>query len=80
MKHIFILVNSPFFVDFLAGPDGCSEGSRRCRKTHDDVTNPLTGFALPKTLKVVQEQKSDLPGFDETTDAALYKFGDGLTY
>lgn len=37
-------------------------------------------FALPKTLKAVQEQKSDLPGFDETTDGALYKFGYGLTY
>jgi beta-glucosidase len=37
-------------------------------------------FALPKTLKAVQEQKSDLPGFDETTDGALYKFGFGLTY
>lgn len=37
-------------------------------------------FALPKTLRAVQEQKSDLPGFDETTDGALYKFGYGLTY
>ncbi|MBP9905228.1 MAG: glycoside hydrolase family 3 C-terminal domain-containing protein [Rhodoferax sp.] len=37
-------------------------------------------FALPRTLKAVQEQKSDLPGFDETTDGALYKFGYGLTY
>lgn len=37
-------------------------------------------FALPKTLKAVQEQKSDLPGFDETSDGALYKFGYGLTY
>ncbi|MBP9150405.1 MAG: glycoside hydrolase family 3 C-terminal domain-containing protein [Rhodoferax sp.] len=37
-------------------------------------------FALPKTLKAVQEQKPDLPGFDETTDGALYKFGFGLTY
>lgn len=37
-------------------------------------------FSLPKTLKAVQEQKSDLPGFDETTDGALYKFGYGLTY
>ena len=37
-------------------------------------------FALPKTLKAVQEQKSDLPGFDETTDGALYKFGYGLSY
>ena len=37
-------------------------------------------FALPKTLKAVQEQKSDLPGFDETTDGALYKFGYGLAY
>lgn len=37
-------------------------------------------FALPKTQKAVDEQKSDLPGFDETTDGALYKFGYGLTY
>jgi beta-glucosidase len=37
-------------------------------------------FALPKTLAAVQEQKSDRPGFDETTDGALYKFGYGLTY
>lgn len=37
-------------------------------------------FALPKTLKAVQEQKTDLPGFDETTDGALYKFGYGLSY
>lgn len=37
-------------------------------------------FALPKTMKAVQEQKSDLPGFDETTDGALYKFGYGLSY
>lgn len=37
-------------------------------------------FALPKTLKAVQEQKTDRPGFDETTDGALYKFGYGLTY
>ena len=37
-------------------------------------------FALPKTLKAVQEQKTDLPGFEETADGALYKFGHGLTY
>ncbi len=37
-------------------------------------------FALPKTQKAVEEQKSDLPGFDETTDGALFKFGHGLTY
>ena len=37
-------------------------------------------FALPKTQKAVEEQKSDLPGFDETADGALYKFGYGLTY
>lgn len=37
-------------------------------------------FALPKTLKAVQEQKTDRPGFDETADGALYKFGYGLTY
>ena len=37
-------------------------------------------FALPKTMKAVQEQKTDRPGFDETTDGALYKFGYGLTY
>ena len=37
-------------------------------------------FALPKTLKAVQEQKTDRPGFEETADGALYKFGHGLTY
>lgn len=37
-------------------------------------------FALPKTLQAVYDQKSDRPGFDETTDGALYKFGYGLTY
>ncbi|MBS0609884.1 MAG: glycoside hydrolase family 3 C-terminal domain-containing protein [Proteobacteria bacterium] len=37
-------------------------------------------FALPKTMKAVQEQRSDYPGFDETTDGALYKFGYGLSY
>jgi len=37
-------------------------------------------FALPKTQKAVTEQKSDLPGFDETADGALYKFGHGLSY
>ena len=37
-------------------------------------------FALPKTLQAVYDQKSDRPGFDETTDGALYKFGYGLSY
>ena len=37
-------------------------------------------FALPKTQAAVQEQKTDLPGFDETADGALYKYGYGLTY
>lgn len=37
-------------------------------------------IALPKTQKAVQEQKIDVPGFDETTDGALYKFGHDLTY
>lgn len=37
-------------------------------------------FALPKTLQAVYDQKSDLPGFDETKDGALFKFGYGLSY
>lgn len=37
-------------------------------------------FALPKTLQAVYDQKSDRPGFDETSDGALYKFGYGLSY
>jgi beta-glucosidase len=37
-------------------------------------------FALPRTQRAVDEQRSDLPGFDETTDGALFKFGYGLTY
>jgi beta-glucosidase len=37
-------------------------------------------FALAGTRAAVQEQKSDLPGYDDTKDGALYPFGFGLTY
>lgn len=37
-------------------------------------------FALPKTRAAVEEQKSDLPGYAETKDGALYEYGHGLTY
>lgn len=37
-------------------------------------------FALPKTRAAVEEQKSDLPGYSETKDGALYDYGHGLTY
>lgn len=37
-------------------------------------------FALAGTRKAIQEQKTDLPGYDETSDGALYPFGHGLTY
>jgi beta-glucosidase len=37
-------------------------------------------FALAGTRKAVEEQFTDLPGYDETTDGALYPFGFGLTY
>ncbi len=37
-------------------------------------------FALPSTRRAVEEQASDLPGYDETTDGALFPFGAGLTY
>ena len=37
-------------------------------------------FALPKTRAAVEEQKSDLPGYAETEDGALYDYGYGLTY
>ena len=36
-------------------------------------------FALPKTLLAVQEQNSDMPGYKETKDGALYEYGYGLT-
>lgn len=35
-------------------------------------------FALPKTHRAVYEQQSDVPGYDETSDGALYKFGYGM--
>ena len=35
-------------------------------------------FALPKTQQAVYDQRSDFPGYDETADGALYKFGDGM--
>ncbi|MCL3859773.1 glycoside hydrolase family 3 N-terminal domain-containing protein [Actinotalea sp. K2] len=37
-------------------------------------------FALAGTRQAIEEQDSDLPGYDETTDGALYPFGHGLTY
>ncbi|WP_026819201.1 glycoside hydrolase family 3 protein [Arthrobacter castelli] len=37
-------------------------------------------FALAGTRKAIKEQYSDLPGYKETTDGALFPFGHGLTY
>lgn len=37
-------------------------------------------FALAGTRKAVEEQFSDLPGYAETEDGALFPFGFGLTY
>lgn len=37
-------------------------------------------YALPATRKAVEEQAPDKPGYDETTDGALYEFGYGLKY
>ncbi|MFP5346340.1 MAG: glycoside hydrolase family 3 C-terminal domain-containing protein, partial [Actinomycetes bacterium] len=37
-------------------------------------------FALAGTRRAIEEQKPDLPGYDETTDGALFPFGLGLSY
>ncbi|WP_341360588.1 glycoside hydrolase family 3 N-terminal domain-containing protein [Georgenia sp. M64] len=37
-------------------------------------------YALPRTRLAVEQQYSDLPGYDETTDGALFPYGFGLTY
>src|SRR5699024_2831317 len=37
-------------------------------------------FALAGTAEAILDQDSDRPGYDETTDGALYPFGYGLTY
>lgn len=37
-------------------------------------------FALAGTRKAIEQQYSDLPGYDETDDGALFAFGHGLTY
>jgi beta-glucosidase len=37
-------------------------------------------FALPKTLRAVQQQHPDAPGYSETTDGALFPFGFGLSW
>lgn len=37
-------------------------------------------FALAGTRKAILEQDSDRPGYNETTDGALYPFGYGLSY
>lgn len=37
-------------------------------------------FALPKTTRSVLEQHPDAPGYDETTDGALFPFGFGISW
>ncbi|GAA1135553.1 hypothetical protein GCM10009583_01590 [Ornithinicoccus hortensis] len=37
-------------------------------------------FALAGTREAIEQQASDLPGYDETDDGALFPFGFGLTY
>lgn len=37
-------------------------------------------FALAGTIEAIEEQFSDLPGYEETTDGALFEFGYGLSY
>ncbi|WP_109474550.1 glycoside hydrolase family 3 protein [Ornithinimicrobium cavernae] len=37
-------------------------------------------FALAGTREAIEQQASDLPGYDETDDGALFPFGYGLTY
>ena len=37
-------------------------------------------FALAGTRAAIEEQFTDLPGYDETTDGALFEFGHGLSY
>lgn len=37
-------------------------------------------FALAGTRRAVEQQLSDLPGYAETEDGALFAFGSGLTY
>ncbi len=37
-------------------------------------------FALAGTRAAIEEQKTDLPGYADTKDGALYPFGFGLTY
>lgn len=37
-------------------------------------------FALAASSLAIEEQSSDLPGYDGTTDGALYEFGHGLTF
>jgi beta-glucosidase len=37
-------------------------------------------FALAGTPRAIEEQYSDLPGYKETTDGALFPFGHGLSY
>jgi len=37
-------------------------------------------FALPASRRSVEDHASDLPGYDDTADGALFEFGHGLTY
>lgn len=37
-------------------------------------------FALPSSARAVAEQLTDVPGYGDTTDGALYEYGHGLGY
>jgi beta-glucosidase len=37
-------------------------------------------FALPRSTKSVVEQHPDAPGYAETTDGALFRFGYGIGF
>ncbi|WP_256838203.1 glycoside hydrolase family 3 N-terminal domain-containing protein [Ornithinimicrobium faecis] len=37
-------------------------------------------FALAGSARAIEEQHSDLPGYDTTTDGPLYRYGHGLTF
>lgn len=37
-------------------------------------------FALPSTARAVEQQLTDVPGYAETADGALFEYGHGLSY
>lgn len=84
-----IYFRQPFVLDDASGLKNAGAIVADFGVRDDALFDVITGqqdfvgrmpFALPATVDAVLEQYSDLPGYAETRDGALYEYGYGLSY